>query len=319
LLAVCGVFTATAQTGVVDGVAAYVNEEIITVGEVLQALEVVAGPYRQQYTGPTLQQKLQDAYEEILQSLIDRRLVVQAFERDPKVDHQRMERLVEMRVQELIRERFDGDRQRLLEALAKQHQSLEDVRRMQREQLIVQFMTSREVESRVLISPEEVRRAYAAAPEKYGVPERVRLRGIVIGGGADAEQQQARRRLAEDVHRQLLGGADFAELARKFSDDPRARTGGDWGWVEPRDLQPVLAQALNNLAPGGLTGVIAVRDDFYILKVEEREAARTRPFDEVRGEIEAALRRQESQRIYDGWIDRLRRKAYIHVVKSALP
>ena len=115
----------------------------------------------------------------------------------------------------------------------------------------------------------------------------------------------------------MQAGGDFAELARTLSEDGKASAGGDWGWVDARDLRPELATPVASLKKGAVSGVLRMDDDFYLVKLEERQAAGPVPFDEVRSTIEKELRRKEIRRLSVLWIERLRKDAYIKLVESS--
>jgi parvulin-like peptidyl-prolyl isomerase len=124
----------------------------------------------------------------------------------------------------------------------------------------------------------------------------------------------ARRAEAQKIREALAGGADFATLARKVSQDEKAALGGDCGWMAASELRAELAEAAKGLAAGGISPVVEAGGDCYILKVEERQAAGRVSFEEARPEIEKRLRKQESERLYDAWIERLKREAYVEIV-----
>jgi parvulin-like peptidyl-prolyl isomerase len=117
----------------------------------------------------------------------------------------------------------------------------------------------------------------------------------------------------------LKAGEDFADQVRRVSEDGKAQTGGDWGWMEPSDLRKELAGGLAGSAAGAICGPLVADGDFYILKVEERQKAGAIPFDDVCVAIEKDLRRKETRRLFELWISRLKKDAYIQVVKTAGP
>jgi parvulin-like peptidyl-prolyl isomerase len=228
-----------------------------------------------------------------------------------------IEKLVDKRVGELIQDRFDGNRQELMKALKKERLTFDEWRQRFRERIIVGLMRQREVESQVVVSPQAVRDTYETNKVKYSRPERVKLRVIVIHGATNETDRAVRLKLAEETAARVKAGEDFGDQARQFSEDGKANKGGDWGWVEPSDLRKELAEAATATAAGACSGVVVEEGDFYILKVEDRQAAGMVPFEEVRAPIEKELRRKETRRLLDLWIERLKRNAYVEIVKTA--
>ena len=307
---------ALAEPVVLDGVAARVNDAAITVGDVM---EVVA-PLRQQWSrtleGAELDRRTQEAYSNALNSLIESKLICRAFEADGKVNAEWLNREVDRRVDELIRERFKGDRAAFLDALKDERLTLADWRQRIRESLIVSYMRNKEVDSRISVSPAEIKAAYDAQVARYRRAEQIHLRLIVIHGAEKEADRAARRQRADEVRQKAAGGGDFAMLARQFSEDGKAESGGDWGLLEPSDLRKELGAVAGKLSAGQVSDVIEVEGDYYILKVDERQAAGQVPLDDVRKDIERTLRQKEGKRLHDAWIVRLKKDAYVQIVQS---
>ena len=303
----------------VDGVAAYVNDSYITVGEVREAVAPMVPELREIYQGADLQGKIRETYDEVLQSLIEDKLIVRAYEADSKLNKEAMTRHVERRVTEFIDERFGGDRQEFLKAIKDDRMTYEEWHRRMRDRLIVGMMRQKEVDGQVVIPPREVRQIYEDSAAKYQRPERVRLSVIVIHGGTNEESRAAKLKVAVETLAQLKGGASFADTAKRVSEEAKAQDGGDWGWIDAADLRGELADAVRQLGFGKLSGVLHVDEDFYLVKLVGRQAAGVTPFDEARAGIEKDLRRKETKRLYKIWIDRLRKDAFIQVVKTNNP
>ncbi len=304
--------TVTATETRLDGVAAYVGDAVITISDVLEAMTPPEAGRRRPATADERERAARQAYDEALQSLIDARLIVRAFEQDKTMNRARVERYVDRRVGEIIHERFGGDQGALLEALARERITLDEWRARAREQVIVSLMRNREVESRVVVSPREVREYYEQHEAEYRRTEEVRLRMIEIPVGADGEG----RRRAEEVARRAAAGEDFAELARAHSAGDKASAGGDWGWTDPELLREELAQAARSLPVGGVSSPIEVEGDLFVIKVEDRRAGGAIPFEEIRDRIERELRQREVRRLHEEWMARLRRSAHVEVVSG---
>ncbi|MEI7879476.1 MAG: peptidyl-prolyl cis-trans isomerase [bacterium] len=298
-----------------DGVAAYVDDTVVTVGEVNEAIGPALPQWRQIYEGAELAAKIKEAYGEALDDLINAKLILKAYEADTKINKDGVEKYVEKKVTDFIQDRFGGDRQEFLKALREEKLSVEEWRRRMRERVIVSMMRSREVDSKVVISPRDVREIYGAHPEKYHQEEQVKLRVILIHGSTNATDSAVREASVAAAVSQLKAGADFLEMAKKLSEDGKAQQGGDWGWVETKDLRPELAAPLAGLATNSVSGVIRLDGDYYLIKLEERRPAGILPFESVRGDIEKELRRKEGRKLTAVWIARLRKDEYIKVVE----
>ncbi|NIU31533.1 MAG: hypothetical protein GWN82_12675, partial [Gemmatimonadetes bacterium] len=103
---------------------------------------------------------------------------------------------------------------------------------------------------------------------------RVRVRHILLAVPPAAFQVQRDSVLqrAYDLHYRILGGADFARLAREFSDDPySAPKGGDLGWIEAGQMPESFEQVAFSLEPGRVSRPVETPSGFHLLKVEDRE------------------------------------------------
>ena len=303
---------ALGETVTLDGAAAYVNDTIITVGEVKEAMMPVVTDLRDRYDGAEFEAGMKQAYLDTREDLINAKLILKAYDADTKINKDGIDKYVEKRIADFIKDRFDGDRQAFLKALREEHMSMDEWRRRMRERIIVGMMKSREVDAKVVISPRDVLKEYEGNPTNH-VP-RVKLRVMVVHGAADAAGREAKAKTIRETLAKLKAGADFAELARTVSEDSRAAKGGEWDWTETRDLQPVLAKSVKDAAVGLIGEPIVIDGDTYLVKVEGRQAGI--PFEEARRTIEKELRKRDSSRLAAIWMKQLRKDAYIRTIES---
>lgn len=150
------------------------------------------------------------------------------------------------------------------------------------------------VGERIQIPEAQLRAAYQQRQDQYRTPERVRVRHILLKTTEKPKEEIPRiRAKAEELLKQLRGGADFAELAKKNSEDPgSADKGGDLGWIVRGQTVKAFEDTAFSLKPKELSGVISTEYGFHIVQVLEREPARLKPFEEVRDELARDLKRQ---------------------------
>lgn len=294
-----------------DGVAAYVNGYVITVGEVLMVMEQDRRRLTAKYTGKELREKLQSGYAEALDMLVERRLVLDAYEagkgRIP-------EWAVDKRAQDAIQESFEGDRSALLDALTRENLTYEDWRTRLKQQLIVRMMREMSVEQHVTIPPDALARHYEEHRAEFRTAERVNLRILVVRKGSTNDTAEARAKI-EAAQARIAGGEDFAAVAREVSSDSRAASGGDWGWVDPAVLRREVADAIGALEVGAVSPVVESAADFQLIKLEGREPGHEKTFAEAQPEIEEALRRARIEELYDAWVARLKEAAAVNLVE----
>jgi peptidyl-prolyl cis-trans isomerase SurA len=317
LLSVAGAWTACAEVTNeiermrVDGVAAYVNEHVVTLSDVMVLIEPVRRQLTAKYKGAALQARLREAFDTTLQTLVDRFLVLDAYE----VQGGRIpDWVIDQRSDDMIEELFKGDRAALMGALAQEQMTFDEWRATIERQMIVQSMRNANVDQYVQITPGRVRRYYDTHPDEFQQPARMHLRMVVLTPEKVADHTQRKQR-ADELVRQAREGADFGRLATQFSGGSHAEAGGDWGWIDPaRELRSELARVAEATATGQVSEPVKIADSFYIIKVEGRREAAAAPFDDVYTQIERSLRQKEIQSAYKIWLARLKRDAFVKII-----
>jgi parvulin-like peptidyl-prolyl isomerase len=294
---------ASIQKMPLDGYAAIVNERIITIGDVAMSIYEAEERLRILHGGRELEEKRQELFMSGLEKLIDQALILEEFK--SKKDIQIPDRLVDDRINEIIFERFNGERTALMKALADDQVTLEDWRETIRERLIVNYMKRFEIGDKIIISPTQVRDAYETQKNLYEQNEKIRIR--MIFGRMKENPEEASDKIFKARER-ILAGELFADVAKEVSDDPSKNIGGDWGWMEPTMLREELKAAATNTTIGTVSDVVFTPEGYYLLLVEEKQEAKTKSFEEVRIEIEKELRDKETDRVYKDWMQRLRNK-----------
>ena len=150
------------------------------------------------------------------------------------------------------------------------------------------------VSESIQVSDTQILSYYNSHKDQYRVPERVKVRHIVVSTpGRPKEELPKLKAKADDLLKQVKAGGDFGKLAEKNSDDPSSNTkGGDLGWIVRGQMSPEIEAATFALKPNEISSVVTAPYGYDILQVLEKEPARLRPYDEVKGEIMGTLRAQ---------------------------
>jgi peptidyl-prolyl cis-trans isomerase D len=149
----------------------------------------------------------------------------------------------------------------------------------------------------VVISDAQLRMAYEQNKDRYRIPERVKARHILLmtQGKPPAEEAKLKAQ-AEDLLKQIKSGANFAELAKKYSEDPGSKDkGGDLDWVVKGQTVPEFEAALFALKPNGISGVVKTTYGFHIIQALEKENAHLKTLEEVKPELTTELKNQAGQ------------------------
>jgi peptidyl-prolyl cis-trans isomerase SurA len=303
-----------AGTELLNGVAAIVNESVITFDDVnLFTRRAIKGLENQLLPrGKTAEfdQRRQTVLRDGLEQLIERDLIIHEFK---TAGYNLPESIIDDVVSARVKEEF-GDRLTLTKTLHERNQTFESFRKDERDAFVVSQMTIKNINQNLVISPKKIERFFSENQEKYRVGDRAKVRMILIDKSRHAVGEP--KKIADEVLAKAKAGADFGKLADESSDDARRFKGGlrgDQGWVENKDsdLRKELRDFAFNANIGDLSPVIETDGAIFLLKVEAREQARVRPLTEVRDDVEATLKGVERERLRKKWINKLRSKAFV--------
>jgi parvulin-like peptidyl-prolyl isomerase len=304
----CLAFSPTRAAESINGIAAVVNNDVITYSEVRDVVEPRERLLRSQYSGDELAKKIIELRKAALQDLIDRQLIIQAFDKEKLAIPQHF---VDERVDAVIKESFGGDRNAFIKTMEAQKYTMSKFRDIERQKIIVQAMRSKNVKSDLLIPPGKIEEYYQKHKELFSTKAQVKLRMIMIPGRPDEGSGIAQRSMADEIRAKLITGADFDRMAQMYSEDSTRDLGGDWGWIDDKTLSAPLSEVAFKLKPGEISKVVDVGGNHYIMKVEARQGGEAKPLKDVRAEIEARLRQEQAQQLQEHWLASLRSKAYI--------
>ena len=149
-----------------------------------------------------------------------------------------------------------------------------------------------QLRSRVTISPQDIDSYYNTNIQQFQTPEQVRASHILLK--TDGKDEAAVRKQAEDVLKQAKAPvADFAALAKKYSEDDGSKAnGGDLDYFGKGRMVPEFEQAAFAMQPGQISDLVKSQFGFHIIKVVDKKAAGTRTLDEARAQIQETLAAQ---------------------------
>jgi peptidyl-prolyl cis-trans isomerase D len=142
-----------------------------------------------------------------------------------------------------------------------------------------------------VVTDDDLKAAYQANIQQFQVQNRVHAEHILFltTGKTDAEVAEIKK-TAEGVLAQAKKGANFEDLATKYSEDPGSKTKkGDLGWIVPGQTVPEFEKAAFSLEKGQISDLIRTQYGFHIIKVLDKETAHTKPFDEVKDQLRTPL------------------------------
>lgn len=290
-----------------DGVAAYVNDKVVTVDTVMKELH--SGFDLSQVPMAQRADKVRELFPVVRDLIVDRMLILKAYEDSGA---QLPNEAVTERIQAIVADEFGGDEARLTEMLRRNRMTKPEWIRHIRENMIVSAMRQLQVGKKTVVSPRRVKEYFAEHMDEFAEEGGVRVRVILIPPAQGAAAAEAA--LAE-----LKKGVPFEEVAKKYSSDAKAKEGGDWGFVVPEaTFAPAVAEALRGLKVGEHSGILEQGGYRSIVQKTEVRKGRRPTLAEAWPAAEAAVRAQLGQERYKVWLEGLRKAAYIKHVDVPL-
>lgn len=289
-------------------VLARVNGEDVTrqeFQEFIQNLEARAG-------GPVPAEQRDQVYRSVLDQIVGYKLLEQeAKSRNVAVPDAE----VNARIDE-IRKQFPSE-DVFMQMLVSRKMTLDQVRSDARADMAIGKMIEAEIAAKVAVDAAQVQDFYAKNPDQFQQPERVRASHILIGfpENADAAAKAAARTKAEQVLKDVKAGKDFAALAKEHSQDPgSAVNGGDLGFFQQGQMVGPFNDAAFTLKPGATSDLVETQFGYHIIKVAEKEPARTIPLDEVRPQVEQFLQNRNREEQTEAFVKALRSKGKVEIL-----
>lgn len=316
LMLLAGSLTLGAAEEVINGIAAVVNGEVVTFSQVRELVAAREKSAAELYRGQELETKIKEMRREAVNDLIDRALILQEFR---KKEFNIPSYIIDDSIQRIIRQDFGGDRTAFIRTLQAQGYTMARFRDVEKDKITVQAMRQSKTSDNIIVSPVKIREYYNSHSAAYTSTEQVKLRMIVLKEGATAgdapsDPSVGKKQMAGEIREKLAGGAEFDRLAQMYSEDSTNEAGGDWGWIERKTLNEELAKVAFSLKPGEISQVIPLDNSYYILMVEAKKPAVTKPLSEVQPEIVQTLVQEEKLKGQERWLKELRAKAYIKIL-----
>ncbi len=311
---------------VVEEIIARVNNEIVTRSEYVRSRDQLKQEVQQQ-DAANADRLFSERQKDVLRDLIDQQLLLQkAKDLGITGDTELIKRLDELRKQMNLETMED-----LEKAAEAQGASYEDFKQNLRNQIITQRVIGQEVGQKLAINKEDEKKFYEEHRSEMERPEEVRLSEILIAPklpakplGADGKPEPpsqaetdaalaAAKAKAEDLLDQVHKGAKFEDLAKKYSDGPSAKDGGDLSYFKRGTMPKELDDKVFALKTGQVSDVIRTKQGYVILLAAEHQMAGIPSLKEAEPRIQDALYMQKLQPALRAYLTTLREEAYIDV------
>ncbi|MGB2402827.1 MAG: peptidylprolyl isomerase [Akkermansiaceae bacterium] len=303
----------------VTGIAAKVNGRVITKNELNYHLT----PYRQQLNasmprkGPQYNELIGKARNEILNSLIERELILSEF-RVRTGDRQFPPYAIDQEIDRQVRTLYNNNRSEFNKALRQAGVTPAQHRRETEKKLIVQAMRSQQFKNATPPMPREIAAEYNEHKSKIRdiTGDALEYHKIYITKTDSSDPlvtPETQLKLAEDIVTRLKKGEDFGGLAREYSVDSYAEDGGKVGKTQRTDLSPAFAAILMETPTGEILGPLEDTRGYTIVRLDKKHYGPTPPLSKVKSRMESRVRSRKNKDKNDRWIERLKANAMIEI------
>lgn len=257
----------TAKSVVLNKIVVVVNDDVITRQELNERLRSVEQRLTAQGTALPNRAELQKQLLERM--IVDRAQLQLAKENGMRVDDIMLDRALQR-----MAEQNKMSIQEFRNQIEKEGTSFAVFREEIRDDIMMQRIREREVDSKIAVSELEVDNFLAAEEKSPASRQELNLAHILIRipENASAEQIAQRRARAEDALKRIRAGEDFAKLAATYSDSAEALKGGDIGWREQDRLPPLFVEAINKIQVGQASEIVRSPNGFHIIKLSGKRA-----------------------------------------------
>lgn len=307
------VFSGVAHAELVDKVAAVVNRDVIALSEVQQRV----APELARLAGEKDARRRAEARAQLMKEALD------ALIADKLLDAEVRELGLGVGASEIDEAMADVQKQNGItdpkqfeQLLSREGYTLKSYRDFLTKQISRSRLMQMRVASKVKITEEDLKAAYAQYEKLEGQEFEVHARHILVtvDPKATPEQVEEARKKAEAIAAEARRpGMNFEALARARSEGPSKEDGGDLGFFRRGVMVPAFEQAAFTLKVGEVSNPIRTNFGWHVLKVEERRSIGVTSYEEMRPKLELQLRQQKTEKYVDQYVQELRKKAVIEV------
>jgi len=201
----------------------------------------------------------------------------------------------------------------LIKILEAESQSLEEYKDAIRDQILLSKVISIEIKNRIVVSEKQILKYYEKNKKEFWRAGKVKASHIlfIMDGTLTKAEEMEKEAKAEKVLQKIREGVDFVDLAKAYSEDASASSGGDLGELERGKMVPELEQVVFSMKEGEVSGIIRSPYGLHIIKVNQISQGRTLPLEDVRKQIINAQRVKRFKKAFNSYIAGLKKNAFI--------
>lgn len=293
-----------AEAGILlDKVVAIVNKEVITWSDLYKAMEFEAPDEVKAMKEEEKRRFFREKEETFLENLIDLTLQLQEAS---KIGITANEEDINKAI-EGIKKKYSLSDEQLRVVIQNEGYTFEQYKKKLAEQIIIGRLVDQEIKSKIIISEQDID-SYLVQNKEFLQSEGFNISHIFLKASQDKKEVEDR---AWEIYKKIRSGESFSDLARQYSEDKSARTGGELGFIKKSDLSEEFLNILSKMQVGDISEPFWSRSGIHIIKLNERREFKNQQ--DLRESIKKRLSEERLEKEYKQWVKGLRERAYIEV------
>lgn len=288
----------------VDRIVARIENEVVLLSDLSQRVELLTGK-RVEYTEN--EPKVTKFYQNVLNELIEDRLIHLELK---KMGQDVTESEIKATIDDILKQKglSEEDFKKLLvkEGLSEEKYKEEMRRQIRRNKFI-----AIKIRPRIKITDEEARLYYNQGFVKERPTYDISM--IFISALKERSEKMSPSHRLTSVKEEIALNKDFSEIARSYSDDPSASSGGHLGLVSPGDLREEFERVIFNMKEGEISDELKSAEGYYIFRLNKIVQPEIKDFSESREEIKKMLFEKEMLKQFSSVIDSLKKRYTIYI------
>ncbi len=305
-------FISTASAEIVDRVVATINDEIITLSELSESVEILMHQMGKGKTPAANSWEDQAVKRRVLEELIDKKLMEDyAKKKGISASQEEINRAIQD-----VAGRAHISVEQLKETLQKDGLSFNEYQSQIRDQIVKAKMIHHEISAKIDIKDDLIEGYYVDHPEEFRTKPGAILRHILLAlpKNPSPEIIEKTKEEAYRILQEIHDGLPFEEAAKRYSQEATAARGGWLGFFKKGSLSPEMEAAVETIEEGKVGEPIQSPLGIHLIKIEEKTTGALRPLDKVRDLIREKFYDEAAERQFEEWRKKLRKNAYIEVL-----
>ena len=290
-----------------DKVVAVVNKEVITWSELYKSMEADAAPQLKEMKEKERRQVFKENEASFLNNLVNVKLQLQeARSLGVGVTDEELKEGIDN-----IKKKYSMTDSDFIDSLKKEGYTVDEYKKRLREQIMISKVVNIQIRSKILASEADINKFVEENKGLFESGEGYRISQIFFKRPKDDRDKGVVEEKAAEILRKLKEGMSFPDLARQYSEDPSAPSGGDLGLIKKSQIAKEFFEAVSIMKPGEVSSPFWTATGLHIIRLNEKIGAKSP--NEIKEDAKTALINKTFTERYNAWIKGLREKSYIEI------